>query len=107
MSWCATHAVSARGAAGPREAPFCDPAGDPRAGSELALAALVVNERFARIVLWALAVIVPGGLALLALWTAVRAIKTRLALRNAAPPPPLACVRAPLRALPAPRSSLC
>jgi hypothetical protein len=66
----------------------------------------VVNERFARIVLWALAVIVPGGLALLALWTAVRAVRARIAARTSTPPPPPARIHAPLRALPAPRSSL-
>ena len=74
-------------------------------GSELAVGASVVNERFVRIVLWALAVIVPGGLALLALWTVVRAIKTRYAAR-AVMRPPASVVRAPLRALPAPRGSL-
>ena len=67
----------------------------------------MVNERFARIVLWVLAVIVPGGLALMALWTAARALKTRLALRSTTPPPPASArMRAPLRALPAPRGSL-
>jgi hypothetical protein len=64
----------------------------------------VVNERFARIVLWALAVIVPGGLAMLALWTVVRALKTRFSLRASHPPP--ARIDRPLRALPAPRGSL-
>ena len=49
-----------------------------RAGSELAFAQCTVfNARAIRIAIWVLAVILPGGLALLALWAAARAVRAR------------------------------
>jgi hypothetical protein len=41
---------------------------------------------FARIVMWLLAVVLPGGLLVLALWTAARMVRARAAARCAAPP---------------------
>lgn len=60
------------------------------------------NERFARIVLWALAVVVPGGLVMLALWAGVQAIKARYLARDVLPDLPAAAPERLPKALPAP-----
>jgi len=45
----------------------------------------VFNERFIRIAVWVLAMILPGGFMLLALWESNRALKARASLRPRAP----------------------
>ena len=65
------------------------------------------NDRFARIVFWALAVIVPGGLVLLGLWAAARAAKARFARapHGAVPPAPSERLPSVPAALPAERAA--
>jgi hypothetical protein len=45
----------------------------------------VDNERLIRIAVWVLAVILPGGLAVLALWAMVRAVRSRMLVRTDTP----------------------
>jgi hypothetical protein len=46
---------------------------------------LVKYGQFARIAMWLLAVVLPGGLILLALWTSMRLVRERAAARTARP----------------------
>jgi hypothetical protein len=53
----------------------------------------VLNARLIRIAVWVLAVILPGGFAVLALWASVRAVRARVVVRADAPAlqlPPIA-----------------
>jgi hypothetical protein len=52
---------------------------------KLLLETLVANQRLIRIAVWVLAVILPGGLAVLALWASVRAVRSRLLVRTDTP----------------------
>lgn len=45
----------------------------------------MANPRLIRIAVWVLAVILPGGLAVLALWASVRAVRARNVVRADAP----------------------
>jgi hypothetical protein len=45
----------------------------------------VFTPRFVRIAVWVLAVILPGGLFMLALWASARAVRARYLVRTDAP----------------------
>ena len=49
-----------------------------------------MNGRIVRVLLWVLAVIVPGGLVLLALWASAQGVRARMSMR----PPAAALPRA-------------
>jgi len=56
---------------------------------KLLLSEDVFNARFVRIAIWLLAMILPGGLVLLAVWESQRSLRARNALRASTPPPHL------------------
>jgi hypothetical protein len=63
----------------------------PHRGPKFAFILIVINARTVRVLLWLLAVIVPGGLVALALWASVQGVRTRMSLRPPAetlPHPP-------------------
>lgn len=47
------------------------------------------NARFVRIAIWVVAMILPGGLMLLAVWESLRALRAQKLLRASTPPPRL------------------